>query len=141
MKTKRAFLCSALASFLFVPAIGIPSISGAADSGSDRVLIRIGEKELSPSVLCVAPGTTVLWRNEAGDPVKVKFTTKAVSTTCKEPRGFGGDFDGIQESSRIRGGEVASICFLEPSEYHYRVDYPESVAKAPIEGIINVALE
>lgn len=133
MNTKRA-LCLAA----FVAALSVPSFVGAADSGSDRVLIKIGQHELSPRVLNVVPGTTVLWRNDAGGDVKVKFTSRTVSTTCKEPRGFGGDFDGIQESSRITGGQVASLCFLEPSEYRYRVDYPNQPS---VEGTIHVALD
>lgn len=141
MNRKRALTCLLLVTVLLAPGLLAPEPSGAADTGSDRVLIRIGRHELQPSILNVAPGTTVLWRNDAGESVKVKFTTKAVSTTCKEPRGFGGDFDGIQESSRISGGEVASLCFLEPSEYHYRVDYLTPEGVTPVEGIIHVALE
>ncbi|MFN8391076.1 MAG: hypothetical protein U0136_12370 [Bdellovibrionota bacterium] len=108
---------------------------------SDRVLVRIGSHGITPNSLCVAPGTTVLWRNEAGESVKVKFVSQSVSTTCKEPRGFGGDFSGIHESASIAGGGVASLCFLEPNEYQYIVDYLSPANQAPIQGTIHVALD
>ena len=141
MFTKRSI--SVLVFSLFSSfTIGLVSANSAfaESAGSDRVLIKIRAHQDGPNVLNVSPGTTVLWQNEAGQSVKVKFISQGVSTTCKEPRGFGGDVYGIHESSRISGGEVASLCFLEPNEYRYRVESADSKSGL-MEGTIHVALD
>ncbi len=134
MKTRRAFL---FLFFLLVPPFVTVNFALAGEGSSDRVMIKIGDREPPPAVVNVAPGTTVLWKNTAENPVKVKFLSPGVTTTCKEPLGFGGDVFGIQESSRISGGEFASLCFLEPNDYRYRVES----AGGAFEGMIHVALD
>jgi hypothetical protein len=136
-----ALVFSALYADALLPRAFAADNAFEGESFSDQVLIRIGSHGVQPRKLSVVPGTTVLWKNEAGELVRVKFISSSVSTTCKEPRGFGGDFTGISESSKMRGGDVASLCFLEPNEYHYIVDYLSPDAQAPIEGTIHVALD
>jgi len=128
-----SILTTVLSHFLFQPFV-------FAEPGTDRVLIRIGERRVEPGILNVMPGTTVLWRNDAGHAVRVRFVSQGVSTTCKEPRGFGGDFYGISESSQISCGEIASLCFLEPNEYRYRIE-PDADGDSVVEGTIRVSSE
>ena len=143
MLTKRSYLVSfSILQLLFLctvlTTVLTPAPVRADESGSDRALIKIREHQVEPMNLSVSPGTTVLWQNEAGHAVTVKFTSHGVTTTCKEPLGFGGDFNGIRESSRLSGGEVASLCFLEPKQYRYRVESTDS-GEGLMEGTINVA--
>ena len=102
---------------------------------SHNVSISIGANAVVPRQVQVAPGTTVVWVNDAGSPVVIRFTSDAVSTTCKAPRGFAIGPAGIYVSERISGGEVASLCFLEPQEYDYEVEYFETDAANPSQVI------
>lgn len=136
MKTNHPLSIPFIFFFSFFVAISLT----LAEPGNDRVLIKIGDRKVDPGVLNVMPGTTVLWRNDAGHAVRVRFLSHGVSTTCKEPRGFGGDFYGISESSQISCGEIASLCFLEPNEYRYRIE-PDVEGDAAVEGTIRVSSE
>ena len=87
-----------------------------------NVSITVDENGVTPKSLVVEPGTTLLWMNSGTIPMKVRFTGNAVSTTCKAPRGFTLGPKGIYRSEIIKGGQVASLCIIEPDVYEYRVE-------------------
>lgn len=86
-----------------------------------NISVNISDQGLSPDILNVTPGTTVIWINKTHSKAKVTFLRHAVSTTCRDPRGFLLSDKGIYTSNLIVGGEVASLCFLERQAYDYEV--------------------
>ena len=92
--------------------------------------VSVGDLGIEPTVLRVEPGTTVVWLNTSGSTMRVQFTSKAVSTTCKAPHNFGVGLKGVYRSEEIKTQDVASLCFLEPNTYNYRVESLESAEGA-----------
>ena len=90
---------------------------------SHNVSIKIEADRIFPQKVQVDPGTTIVWVNNTEGAIKVRFISTAVSTTCKAPRAFVIGPAGIFVSEKIRSGGVASLCFLEPNEYSYEVDF------------------
>lgn len=88
---------------------------------SGNISVNISDQGLSPEILNVTPGTTVIWMNKTHSKAKVTFLRHAVSTTCRDPRGFLLSDKGIYTSNLIVGGEIASLCFLERQAYDYEV--------------------
>jgi len=74
---------------------------------------------LSPSEVTIAPGTTVVWVNNARATLEIHFEGKQVTTACKSPVHFVVDEKGSFISNRIPQGSVASLCFLEKGEFNY----------------------
>ncbi len=102
-------------------------VAAESTSGEDSILpgnvnIKVSGETLEPQTIDVNPGTTIVWINNSGKSIKVRFIDKAVSTTCKAPRGFKVGRSGIFESIELGDGQVASLCFLEPERYQYTVD-------------------
>lgn len=87
-----------------------------------NVSVKIENHQLTPSAIELEPGTTVNWINASSKPVRVKFKMNAVSTSCKEPRGFVLNPKAGFVSGEIQAGGVASLCFLEKQSYVYEVD-------------------
>ena len=83
---------------------------------------------LSPPVLRVRPGHTVIWLNEAGGPVEIMFTDKRITLACDSPINFIVDIDGSFISNKIPVGAVASMCLLEKGEFEYRVVWASKAA-------------
>ena len=90
---------------------------------AENASISVFSDRVVPRRLQVEPGTTIAWINNSELPVKVRFTGKAVSTTCKAPRGFSVGKAGVYVSSEIKKGAVVSLCFLEPELYVYEISY------------------
>jgi plastocyanin len=105
--------------------------------------ITITEGAVSPGQLKVNPGQTVVWLNSSELPIRVTFLSKAVSTTCKGPRGFIVGNQGIFQSKTIAKGDVASLCFLEPENYDYKVEFFKNSMETvdptmDLPGVVNV---
>lgn len=86
------------------------------------VNIQIHDGMIEPGDINVPSGTTVVWLNRAGVPVKVRFMQQTVGTTCKAPLSFRETWGGALTSSSLGNGEAASVCLLEPNRYTYEVD-------------------
>lgn len=74
---------------------------------------------ISPPVVEVKPGTTVIWINDAAAPLELQFQGKQVTLACKSPVHFVVDETGSFISNRIPQGAVASLCFVEKGEFAY----------------------
>ncbi len=96
-----------------------------------NVSVKIENHQLTPSAIELEPGTTVNWINASSKPVRVKFKMNAVSTSCKEPRGFVLNPKGGFMSGEIQAGGVASLCFLEKQSYIYEVDEGSAADVSP----------
>jgi hypothetical protein len=89
---------------------------------------------LSPPVLRVRPGHTVIWLNESGGLVEIVFTGRQITLACDSPVNFIVDIDGTFVSNKIPVGAVASLCLLEKGEFEYRVVWAsKTVAGMPSE--------
>jgi plastocyanin len=76
---------------------------------------------INPASATVAPGTTVIWINEANSPVEIQFEGKQVTMACQNPVHFIIDDKGSFISNNIPLGAVASLCFIEKGEFNYVV--------------------
>lgn len=74
---------------------------------------------ISPAVVTVKPGTTVVWVNDSRSQLELKFEGKQVTLACKSPVHFMVDEDGSFISDRIPQDSVASLCFVEKGEFNY----------------------
>ena len=118
------------------------SSSSISNLGSN-VSVQILSESLDPKFVKLSPGTTVAWLNRGPNPIKVRFISHAVSTTCKAPQGFVLDDRGIFVSKSIKSGEIASLCFLERDEYHYEVEVDAAPSDSPsivtrLEGTVKI---
>lgn len=91
---------------------------------SDTIAVELRDDGPYPKRVVLQPGTTVIWKNVGSSAVQVNFIGKAISTTCKAPRGFSIGGKGVYTSSPIAPGGIASLCFLEPELYVYEVRAP-----------------
>ena len=98
---------------------------------SHNVSIAIGDEVLSPERLRISPGTTIVWVNNSQYSIRVEFTGELVSTTCKAPRGFVVGSSGAFQSEFIAAQSVASLCFLEPGQYEYAIEFYNEGAPKP----------
>ena len=103
-------------------------ITGSAETvlDTETATIEIAEDKISPKRIMLLPGTTVVWRNVGESTVQVSFIGKAISTTCKAPRGFSIAGTGVYRSLPIAPGDIVSLCFLEPDLYVFEVQAPIS---------------
>ncbi len=74
---------------------------------------------ITPPVVEIEPGTTVIWINDSRAPIEMQFQGKQVTLACKSPVHFIIDDEGSFISNRIPQGSVASLCFVEMGEFHY----------------------
>lgn len=85
-------------------------------------VIRVdGVKGITPKVLKVTPGYTVIWFNESESLVEIQFTGKQITLACDNPVNFVLDMDGSFVSNKIPMGSVASLCLIQPGEFDYTV--------------------
>ena len=74
---------------------------------------------ITPEVLKVKPGTTVVWVNDSRAMLEIQFEGKQVTLACKSPVHFNIDEEGSFISDRIPQDAVASLCFVEKGEFNY----------------------
>ncbi len=74
---------------------------------------------ITPAVVEIKPGTTVIWVNDSRAPLEIQFQGREVTLACKSPVHFIVDETGSFMSNRIPQGSVASLCFVEKGEFHY----------------------
>lgn len=109
--------------------------AGRLGMGS-QVRVQIEDGHITPSKVSLQPGMTVVWVNKSPNPVRVRFTSHAVSTTCEAPQNFIVDHRGIYVSGEIGAGKIASLCFLERDSYPYEIEVePDPTQLSPAETI------
>lgn len=75
---------------------------------------------ITPNILRVKLGTTIVWFNNDDNPVTIKFIDK-LGIACKAPMNFYADLFGYYETGPIPEGGTASICFIYQGTYNYEV--------------------
>lgn len=99
------------------------------------VILKREPAGISPNLLKVKLGTTIVWFNHDPEPVKIKFTTK-LGIACKVPVNFYSDLFGYYETGKIPQGGTASICFIFKGKYEYQAKRIVSKGKEkPLEEI------
>ena len=108
-----------------------------APTRQQNFVIRVGERGVEPSDIVVIAESTVVWRNTTGGEIRIEFLGRGPAVTCNEPVGFELSASGLSVSERLHPGDVASVCFVEPRQYSYRVTDAHSNARLG-EGTIKV---
>ncbi len=127
---------------LFVFMLGVlvsPNAVGMEDHifGDKKIggvsVIRLHRtRGISPPVLKIKPGHTVIWLNEANRLIEIQFIKKQVMMTCDSPVNFVLNIDGTFISNRIPQGAIASICFIERGEFDYSINrVPRRLSAGP----------
>jgi len=137
---KKIILSIFLAAALF-------GTSRAAQEGPSENIVPVSERDIktrvvrirgyegvSPLNLFIAPGTVVVWLNQYGGEIKVRFPGKKVTLACKSPVNFTVSDEGTFVSNDIAYGAVASLCFVEPGSFDYFIERTPSSIKAKTEG-------
>ena len=98
-------------------------------------IVRLYEKGgVQTQALIIDRGTTVILINDSKSIAEIEFTDKKVTLVCKSPVRFSVDESGTYVSEKIFQGAVASLCFIEPGEFEYRViRKPRRLAPIPAE--------
>ena len=66
---------------------------------------------ITPKVVKVKLGDTIIWHNRAKGDVKIIFTT-SIGIACAAPVNFYADLLGNYETTKIAKGGTASICLI-----------------------------
>jgi plastocyanin len=106
--------------------------------------VRFGER-MTPATLRVEPGDEARWINERNMPVTVEFLEGALdAVSCEEGfsrRGLTNLRGAREESTTIRSGASASLCFTTPGTITYNARMESAVAGGQMieSGTIRVA--
>ncbi len=85
-------------------------------------IVRLHEtRGISPDVLRVKSGHTVVWLNEINSLIEIKFIGRQITMACDSPVNFVIDIDGSFVSNKIPIGAVASLCLVQKGKYEYSV--------------------
>jgi hypothetical protein len=84
---------------------------------------RTASTETDPRELRVPAGTEVIWRNESGEPVFIRFNQ--VVQACGEPVGFHPTYDGASLVSEwLHPFGEGRLCLDRPGHYDFVVSAP-----------------
>jgi plastocyanin len=86
-----------------------------------KIVYINAERGIDPPSVTVAPGTTVIWINNANGRLQLKFPDQKVSQACAAPVNFALDENKVFISTGIPLGGVASLCFVQKGEFKYRL--------------------
>ncbi|MDJ0787016.1 MAG: hypothetical protein QNK05_09445 [Myxococcota bacterium] len=85
-------------------------------------IVGIAGQQLIPTVQQVAADASFGWLNYSGRDASVRFEDEDIvkKMRCTTPGFFRVTANDL-EAPRIKSGEIATLCALEPGEYDYRV--------------------
>ena len=125
MEKKRLSLCCVLMLALTIICFTGTAAFVQAASGNSKAMHKIvyinAERGIDPHVITVAPGTTVIWINNADGRLQLKFPDQQVSLACAAPVNFALDDNKVFISTGIPLGGVASLCFVQKGEFKYKL--------------------
>ena len=125
MEKKSLRLCCELILMLTIICFLGTAAYGQAAGGNSKPIHNIvyinAERGIDPQVVTVAPGTTVIWINNADGRLQLKFTDQQVSLACAAPVNFSLDENKVFISTGIPLGGVASLCFVQKGEFKYKL--------------------
>jgi hypothetical protein len=78
------------------------------------------EDEISPDLIEIEKGDTVIWFNQGVQPVRVRFLT-SLGIVCSPIIHFNSDLNGIFVSDEIPQGGFASLCLINQGVFDYEV--------------------
>lgn len=86
-----------------------------------KIVYINAERGIDPPSVTVAPGTTVIWINNANGRLQLKFPDQKVLLACAAPVNFALDDNKVFISTGIPLGGVASLCFVQKGEFKYKL--------------------
>ncbi len=134
----NVFVVLVLALFMIPPSLADDKTAESQPPVKGYKIISIHKMfGVSPGLVNVNKGTTIIWINESHGLVQILFSAKQVALACKNPTNFIIDKDGFFVSNSIPEGSVASLCFVENGKYGYVVKLDsmqkESIMLKPVQ--------
>ena len=123
-KKKIRLFCRLILSLAICCLIGTAAYGQAVGKNGKaihKIVYINAERGIDPLSVNVAPGTTVIWINNADDRLQLKFTDQQVSLACAAPVNFSLDENKVFISTGIPLGGVASLCFVQKGEFKYKL--------------------
>jgi plastocyanin len=125
IKIRPAFFCIALiATLVNCSALAFAETAQAEqknDEESVKVLVLQNKPfGVTPGVLSVKKGTTIIWFNKDPEPVTIAFI-QPLGPACKMPVNFYSSLEGNFETGLIPQSGIASMCIVEPGAYDFKV--------------------
>ena len=99
-----------------------------------KVILSNAPEGISPSIMRIKQGDTVVWYNKDKKPVVITFMQK-LEVVCSPIINFYADVSGSYKTKGIPFGGTASLCFIRQGEYDYEVKRSLKQGKEPIEQI------
>jgi plastocyanin len=85
-----------------------------------KVVLSNSTEGISPSIIRLKQGDTVVWYNTDKEPVVISFLEK-LGIVCSPIINFYADPSGAYRTQAIPLGGTASLCFIRQGEYEYKV--------------------
>jgi plastocyanin len=123
-KKKIRLFCRLILSLTICCLIGTAAYGqtvGEKSKAIHKIVYINAERGIDPLSVTVAPGTTVIWINNADYRLQLKFTDQQVSLACAAPVNFSLDENKVFISTGIPLGGVASLCFVQKGEFKYKL--------------------
>ena len=101
-----------------------------------KIILSNAHEGISPNLVSLKQGDTVVWYNADKEPVVISFIQK-LSIVCSPIINFYADLSGSYKTEALPLGGTASLCFIKQGEYEYearRILNPEK--KKPKEQVL-----
>jgi hypothetical protein len=124
-KLRSTYFCIAMIAALVCCSICCFSGAALAEQKSEEESVKVLVLQnkplgITPEILSVKKGTTIIWFNKDPEPVTVAFV-QPLGPACKLPVNFYSSLEGNFETGLIPQSGIASICIVEPGSYDFKV--------------------
>ena len=83
-----------------------------------KIILSNSDEGISPNLVSLKQGDTVVWYNSDKEPVVISFIQK-LSIVCSPIINFYADLSGSYKTEALPLGGTASLCFIKQGEYEY----------------------
>ncbi len=102
-------------------------VGGIAEEGLPvRIVYVYSPADGEKLRVSVSSGTVVVWLNRSGDTIRIVFPGSTVAISTLSPVNCAFTAAGGLDSVWFAPGAIASLCFVQPGSYVYRVEHPDS---------------
>jgi plastocyanin len=85
-----------------------------------KIILSNSAEGISPNLVSLKQGDTVVWYNQDKEPVVISFIQK-LGIVCSPIINFYADLSGSYKTEALPLGGTASLCFIKQGEYEYEV--------------------
>jgi hypothetical protein len=83
-----------------------------------KIILSNSDEGISPNLVILKQGDTVVWYNADKEPVVISFIQK-LSIVCSPIINFYADLSGSYKTEPLPLGGTSSLCFIKQGEYEY----------------------